>query len=89
MPTPAADGSYPLLVGGARAPRITLTFLRGASAIDKRDWSDTITGVAPIVLKDGSKLERDDVDALDSGGWTILRRYGLIPTAWVEPVNLA
>lgn len=84
MPTPAADGSYPLI--SQQAPRITLAFLRNNEIIDQRDWSDAITGFAPILLADGSSLERDDVDAIDRAGGEILSRYGIVPTVWVEPM---
>lgn len=79
MPEPDATGRY--------RPRtdcsVNVGLFRDESLIENRPMGTVICGASEVVLSDGSKLNEDDIDALDDKGWDQLLDLGIVPTELV------
>lgn len=80
-PKPDASGRYKPRTDH----RVNVALYRGEMLIEKRPMGSVICGESEVKLADGSKLNRDDIEALDSEGWDQLLDLGVIPSVLVLP----
>ncbi|MBK6616427.1 hypothetical protein [Ottowia sp.] len=84
MPERNAKGAYPLLglPGGPAVPAINASFQRDGATIHECPWGAVNSGIQQPLSKlpDGSVLSEDDLRQLDSEGWAVLWKYGVMPS---------
>lgn len=78
MPRPDKRGRYGLC---SVDTGILVTFFRGGTVVERRDWKTVICGAPVVALCDGTRLEEADLYDLDSRGWALLSDYGLVQTS--------
>ena len=78
IPTPKPDAN------GRFRPRqdykVNIGLFRGQKHIETRPIESVICGDSEVKLADGSKLNEDDICALDADGWDQLLDLGVVPS---------
>ena len=79
MPLPEANGRYKL----RQDCEIAVSLLRDSVLIERRPWHTLICEDVTVELADGTVLGEDDLHDLDSEGWRVMMKFGLIPGAFI------
>lgn len=79
MPQPDGQGRYQ----PDHVEEIRLSFFRGEKLIEERRWETVICGEAVVTLADGSMLDEENLEVLDSAGWDQMLNFGVMPGALV------
>lgn len=79
MPKPDATGRY----RPKKDYSVNVGLFRDEQLIELRPMGTLICGASEVELADGSKLDEDDIYALDSDGWDQLLDLGVVPTELV------
>jgi hypothetical protein len=85
MPKVNSKGGYELvgLPGTAEAPAIQISFTRDGAVIHVGMWQSISSGAARVTLEDGTELDEESVRQLDSDGWEVLWKYGVVPNEFI------
>lgn len=81
MPQPDAAGRYH--VSAARNTVVSVSLYRGEKLIEHCPWNSLITEAGTATLRDGTVLDRDDIDALGEQGWAAMHRVGKVPGVFI------
>ena len=61
--------------------QIQVSLFRSDAFIESLPWNTVVCGAANVELVDGSTLDADDINELDSSGWKQMIALGLLPGA--------